>query len=310
MKEIIKAALLTCVLVFSSTWVFLTNVLNALNEFWLLQGLKNLPLILAAIMSIICSFASVYFSAINRITKLENWLISNVDKMIIIFVLANGFFYSIKSTLTWSFTDIKDLLSLEWTIFGISVTIFIVWMVSVTDYLNPKKPKNPIRTSLNPIEMSKFIQDKSLYFPQAKLLLSTIYMLFWNLLFLVFTTIIIYGVYAKATVLSQNAVVFTLFLCTNTILELMCDLKKFFGEKSDYLLKDARVTNLDIDVQNSIHKRGKDVLIAIEIIDDAVSISEEEKVRLKKALLGQFMEMLNEPPRKSQAIDSLEKNQP
>ena len=288
MKEIIKAALLTCVLVFSSTWVFLTNVLNALNEFWLLQGLRNLPLILAAIMSIICSFASVYFSAINRITKLENWLISNVDKMIIIFVLANGFFYSIKSTLTWSFTDIKDLLSLEWTIFGISVTIFIVWMVSVTDYLNPKKPKNPIRTSLNPIEMSKFIKDKSLYFPQAKLLLSTIYMLFWNLLFLVFT----------------------LFLCTNTILELMCDLKKFFGEKSDYLLKDARVTNLDIDVQNSIHKRGKDVLIAIEIIDDAVSISEEEKVRLKKALLGQFMEMLNEPPRKSQAIDSLEKNQP
>ena len=268
----------------------LTTFLGALCEFHVLSN-KPSPLValgIALCFSIIGSGIAICLLNTPKYTKVGNWLSANVFTLSLLYTLSNVFCSAVKSTVIWSYERIKELLSLEWTIIGVSITIFLVWNVIAIEYLDNKKPQKP--TDSSPVNVMRYIQSKSDFTFEAKSLLNNINLLLVNVLVLLFATAIVYIGAAEASVLNQNMVLLAFFLCTNTILGLFLDIFKYYFGRRKRLLADAKVTNADIMLQNQIKEEAEKVLDSIDVIDNLSNISAEEKKTMTLKILTSFLE--------------------
>ena len=287
MKTKIKIVIMTFFGLLAAFWLQLTTLLDALWEFRVLSDEAS-PLFtfgIALCFSIIGVVIAIYLLNTSKYTKIGNWLSANIFTLLLLYTLSNIFCCAVKSTVIWSYERIKELLSLEWTIIGISITIFLVWNVIAIEYLDNKKPQKP--TNSSPINVMRYIQSKSDF--KIKYLLNNINLLLVNVLALLFATAIVYIGTAEASVLNQNMVLLAFFLCTNTILGLFLDIFKYYFEKRKRLLADAKVTNADIMLQNQINEEAEKVLHSIDVIDNLSDTSAEEKEKMILKILTSFL---------------------
>lgn len=271
-------------------WFQLTTFLGALCEFQVLSNEPS-PLVvfgIALCFSIIGSGIAIYLLNTSKYTKVGNWVSTNVFTLLLLYTLSNIFCCAVKSTVIWSYERIKELLSLEWTIIGISITIFLVWNVIAIEYLDNKKPQKP--TTSSPLSVMRYIQSKSDFTFETKSLLNNINLLLVNILSLLFATAIVYIGTAEASVLNQNMVLLTFFLCTNTVLGLFLDIFKYYFGRRRKLLADAKVTNADIILQNQIKEKTAKVLDSIDVINNLPNTSAEEKEKMTLKILISFLE--------------------
>lgn len=290
MKTKTKIVIMTFFGLLVAFWMLSTTLLDALCEFHVLSN-KASPLFtfgIALCFSIIGAVIASYLLNTSKYTKIGNWLSANIFTLLLLYTLLNVFCCAAKSTVIWSYERIKELLSLEWTIVGISITIFLVWNVIAIEYLDNKKPQKP--TDSSPVKVMRYIQSKSDFTSETKFLRYNINLLLVNVLTLLFATAIVYIGAAEASVLNQNMVLLTFFLCTNTILGLFLDIFRYYFEKSKRLLADAKVTNADIMLQNQIKEEADKVLDSIDVIDNLSNISAEEKEKMKRIILTSFLE--------------------
>lgn len=296
MKAKVKIVIISFFGLLFAFWLQLTTILDALCEFHVLSDEPS-PLValgLALCFSIIGAGIAIYLLNTPKYTKVGNWLSANISTLLLLYTLSNIFCCAVKSTVIWSYERIKELLSLEWTIIGVSITIFLIWNVIAIEYLDKKKPQKP--TDSSPVNVMMYIQNKSDFTFETKLLLNNINLLLVNVFALLLATAIVYIGTSEATVLNQNMVLLAFFLCANTIIGLFLDIFKYYFEKRKRLLADAKVTNADIVLQNKIKEDAEKVLNSIKVIDNLSNISTEEKEKMTLKILTSFLE---ESPKES-----------
>lgn len=281
-KFVIGIFVLTLFLAF----IFFASFFNVFYEFELIteSSLLWASLVASLVFAIVCTIVAVIITKKEKETKFGNWLSNNIAKITLAYTLLTVFFISIRAEVTLTIEDIRETISLIWTIFGITIALFLIWSVVVMEYLEKRKPNMP--TSKFPTKIVLYISKKRSFYNDASFILSNITLLTVNLFELVVATIFTYISYSEVTVFLQSITTLTLLLSTNSIGGLFLDMLKPLNEKKKAMLQEAKVTSEDVDLQNEINEKTKIVIALIETIENIEKLSEEEK----KQFIGWLLE--------------------
>ena len=119
-------------------------------------------------------------------SKLLFWLGKNYPKLTIVWVMMIYTADSLKNTVSWTVEQVYNALSLQWTIFGLSMAIFLVWDGIVGDFLKSKQPRKPDQD--DKMEKYKFLLKKQSFSEDVETTFSNIILLTVNLFLLFFST--------------------------------------------------------------------------------------------------------------------------
>ena len=197
--------------------------------------------------------------------RFVNWLSMHSSKQVLFTVIFILGLSSLERNVIWTLDELKDVISLEWSIFSISITIFLVWNVLILDYLKRKKPQCPYDSF--PTYTWRYIQNKGKFYEKASSLFSSVSLLTVNLISLIVATAMTYISNTGITIWNQNVSIFSFFLCTNTIISLFLDILKPLNEEKSSMLQETKVTGKDIDLQNEIDSQISRTLMLLEEVD-------------------------------------------
>lgn len=185
---------------------------------------------------------------INK-SRFSLWMSKHYPKLLISYFLLIFALISIESQPIWAPEEISDVLSIQWTIFGLSLTIFLVWDVVIVDFLKKRQPKEYDPTDL--LQKYRSILEKESFSQDVETTFSTVILLTVNLFLLLLSTTLIYISAQSDTIFTQNVLHCSFFFTTNSIAFLFLDiLKPLQKEKAD-MLKRSNVSMEDIDNANA-----------------------------------------------------------
>lgn len=189
----------------------------------------------------------------------------------------NLFCMSLNIEKTMDYVNAKDLINVEWSIFSISIALFIFWHVYKTKQLYEKVKIESIEKlsidNINKRTISKLIAQAGLinqFFPLAILIV--------NFLFLIGLTNMIY--FAKNEILNSDQVLIKLgfYFSTNTLACLLLDIVwPIFVLRKD-LLKKVQVTKDECKLLEKTNEFIEKIDNARNNIKNNTEIDESEKV--------------------------------
>ena len=266
------------------------NVITAMVGFYIAVSFSFIATIILTIF-IIKQIKTI------KSTRFGNWLSLNYPKLILIYIILLLVFISIRPDIIWDYSDLKDVLSLEWAIFGISVAIFIVWNVLIVNYLKEIQPKE--ENSMSLFTKWEYIIKKGDFYETVSTMFNSVTFLVINLIVLTFATNSTYFLKQEVTLFNQNINIISLYLCVNTIILLLLDVIKPSYKEKIRMLKETKVTDNDIKVKNDAYDQIINLEDSFETIDAFDSINDEQKLKLK-------IELINKLFGKSQKIQETE----
>lgn len=251
---------------FIFAFLFLGAILICINNFveltdriWLRRAAE-----VSAAVALIGTVLTIVHSK-TRIgeTSFSFWFHKNTAKIIIGYILFLIALISIRNESAWTTEAVYDILSLQWMIFGLSLTIFLVWNVIIVEFLKRKQPKESDSDDL--LQKYKIVLEKHDFSQEVEVTYSTIILLTINLLLLLLSTSLIYIVAKPNSVLTQNILRCSFFLTTNSIICLFLDILKPLKKETTEMLKNNNVTKSEI---NNAH-------IALLFLDAMEGMKEE-----------------------------------
>lgn len=182
-----------------------------------------------------CCVAIVIASAINtgltvrntkrfRETRLSFWLEKNGPKLLLGYLLTIIALVSVKSELIWDANTASDMLSLQWSIFGLSLTIFLVWNVIIVEFLKNRQPKEPGSSEL--LQKYKLALEKRSFSKEIETTFFSVVLLTINLFLLLLSTSLTYIGAKSENIITQNILHCSFFFTTNSISCLFLDILK------------------------------------------------------------------------------------
>lgn len=243
--------------------------------------------LMAACICGVITIATVVFRVIsitlNLFTRLENFIAMNGANLFMLYLIAVICVGSLRAEVTMTLAELKEMVSFEWTIFNISITIFLVWSVIAQQFLKEKKPRRPdnytVKTAL------AYLQEKSSFHAEASNLFFSFYLLIANLFVLLIVSALVFLYVGDIALWLQTFVYIAFFLCTNTVSCLLVDVMKPF-------IKERRQLNESkLSIKDNEHLRSFSAILeqtenAIQKIDNDPNLSGNEKYALKEKLLN------------------------
>lgn len=233
--------------VFFFAVILVGSILICINKFidipgmvWFWRGL-----IISAVIAFIGVVLIVHITKCFKETKLSFWLGRNYPKLLMGYILTILTIVSINSQPTWDSNMVSEALSLQWTIFGLSLTIFLVWNVLMVDFLKGKQPKVSDSSSL--YQKYTLALDKRAYTQEIDTIFNSVVLLTINLILLLLSTVMIYIRMKPESIITQNILLCSFFLTTNSILCLFMDILLPLKKDKEELPNNNRVTQSDID---------------------------------------------------------------
>lgn len=288
MKNKWKILLAVFIVAFLGFLILFALFFNALFELNLISErlLKSGTCIATLIVSIFCEIVAIILLKSDKKTKFGNWISNNIAKIMLAYTLLTVFLASIHPDVVMDFSDIKEIISLCWTIFGISIAIYLIWNVVTMDYLEEMKPIKP-KSDL-PIKISVYIQEKSFFYSNAIWFFSNVNLLLINLYALIIASVLGYVIVREATILTQSITILTLFLCTNSIVSLFLDILKPYNKKKKAMLQETEVTKDDVELQNLIEEETKSMLKTVETVKSMNTVSDDIKTIVIAGLIESY----------------------
>ena len=225
-------------------------------------------------------------------SKLLFWLDKNSPKLTIVWVMMIYTTVSLENTVSWTVEQVYNALSLQWTIFGLSMAIFLVWDGIVGDFLKSKQPRKPDQD--DKMEKYKFLLKKQSFSEDVETTFSNIILLTVNLFLLLFSTSLVYIQNIPGKVYVQNIVLCSFNFSTGTIAMLFLEVLRPIKENRNKLLRENSVTKEEID-------RAKGEAIIQTLIKEEVRIimdSDKYTKEEKEEQIAIFLEALKEAARK------------
>lgn len=233
---------------FIFAFLFLGAILICINNFveltdriWLRRAAE-----VSAAVALIGTVLTIVHSK-TRIgeTSFSFWFHKNTAKIIIGYILFLIALISIRNESAWTTEAVYDILSLQWMIFGLSLTIFLVWNVIIVEFLKRKQPKKSDSDDL--LQKYKIVLEKHDFSQEVEVTYSAIILLTINLLLLLISTSLIYISAKPNSILTQNILRCSFFLTTNSIVGLFLDILKPLKKEKTEMLKNNTVTKSEIN---------------------------------------------------------------
>ena len=210
------------------------------------------------------------------------WLGKNGITINLALILAGMFLASFQTEVILPKNQLKELITVEWMIFAIAITIFVL-LVSrfkgLVDSAKPKKEEQNIYKRL--VELDK----KLIIHVNISAMFAMILLLFINVISLVFSTAFIYLITDEFTILSQNIVLFSFFSSVSVILNLFIEIIRPLYETKKKREKDLIVSKEDIQVYGTSARAIDDILKEYKEIENKLehknnlSLEEIELIR-------------------------------
>ena len=223
------------------------------------------------LISILSGFAlaSFIWLAINmelkkgKVTSVSNFMLNHLIDFITFICMLILFAYSVENKLIWNDkNEMIEVLKIEWTIFTLSIALFVFWPSIMGKYFNQNKFESEIRK--NPISIYIDLCKKRSLSLNLKWSSSTILYIIVNLAFLLFSTYNAF--FLEYNIFTQTIMIFSFYLSTNTIFKFTIDIV-------GVIFKMKRIYLSEFDVSVEELNKGK---------QDAESFSAEFKKLLEK----------------------------
>ena len=185
------------------------------------------------------------------------------------------------------FLELKEMISIQWTIFGISITIFLVWSFLLLKNLKSKKPQ--ASEELSPIKRFQYLHEKGVFYQNASASFSSITFLTINVLVLIFATGCVYVTENKVNLFNQSCVILSFYFCTNVLVEIFLDILKAIIEEKREILKDTKVSAQEVQEKNQIKEKTEKLLVTIDEIEKSKVFTEEQKEEIRTKLLFEYI---------------------
>lgn len=270
-------------LLFSAILICISNFVELTDRIWF-----GIAAVVSAAVALIGTVLIIVHGK-TRIgeTSFSFWFHKNTAKIIIGYILFLIALFSIKNEAVWTTEAVYDIVSLQWMIFGLSLTIFLVWNVIIVEFLKRKQPKE--LDSDDPFQKYKIVLEKHDFSQEVEVTYSTIILLTINLLLLLISTSLIYISAKPNLILTQNILRCSFFLTTNSIIVLFVDILKPLKRDKTEMLKNNNVTKSEFNtaqvailLQNALEEINEKLGLDIE------KYTQEEK----EILLNKFLNIL------------------
>lgn len=293
--QMIGISLMVIIITYGFVFLFLFSLLNIFVNFRLLAEKVALYVALGlsgafAILALV--FLILYWKS-SKSTKFGNWLRQRFPKTLLFYIIAVIICLSIREEIILSFDNMKDMISIEWGIFGISVTVFLVWNVVILQYLKSNKPIKSEKSSL--IKTWNYIENKGDFNFKASLLFNSATLLIINVFVLIWATTGLFITQDINTLLTQNTIIVSFYFSTNTLICLFMDIIGLFIIDKKEIMNDTKVTSEEIDFKNRINVVVNNILSLLLKVDTDKNLDEDKKKELKDELLQDITEKLYEP---------------
>lgn len=245
------------------------------------------PIVFTLIISSLIALLATYLSTISEIWR-SLWFSENCVGLLCCYTMLVVFLYSIKLDVCYSYEEMKSFIELQWTIFSISITVFVVWNALVLPFIDGKKPQGSEFTF--PVEKAIYIERRRIHTIRIKSTFMLIPIVFINLIVLLFSTA---SIFVKSTessfIVGQNLMIFSFYLCTNTLLILLDDIVRPLIEAKGNRLKETKVTKEDIEFVVRFRSGLAVIPQLIEAIDKSTAILPEQKEKIIMELLSELV---------------------
>lgn len=292
MLKIKEILLYIIIFVFSLLFSFLL-VFSLINNLYKFNLINVIALFVASIsISVFISIALVVLTILyihtKKPRKIFYWLNESYPKLVLGCILLILFSFSIQTEVLWSATEISEVLSIMWTIFGLSITIFLVWNVVIVNYLKGKQPWEKEEKDLG--ELYKYLTEKQLLAQDTKLIFNTVTLLVINLFVLIFATVSIYIIKQPESLFTQNITICAFYFCTNTLVSLFLDILRPLQKDKKELLDKNKVGQKELVAAEA----GAEIQMIIEVFNKTVNENNELTKEEKKELNIAFCDLLSE----------------
>ena len=273
------------------SFVFIFSLLRCVDKFVKIDSLLFFFVVIGC--SLLFSITNTILFAVDlnkqETTKISFWMNNNSSKMIITYVIVLLFLNSITEKNIWKADEINDVLNIEWTMLGLSITIFLVWEI-VLNYLKKRQPT--IDNDADFEKQYRFLQDKQSFSQKIDYYSLTILLLVINLILLLFSTALVYVSHIPENLLTQNLIICTFFFSTNTLLCLFLDVLKPFVKEGKQLKEKNKVTKDELDSAQASAIAQTVVDTIVNMVKESKEISEEHKSEFTIALLESLKESI------------------
>lgn len=283
---------LAFVAVFFFVVLLVGSILICINKFVALPGMVWFwrGMMISAIVAFVGTVLIVRSTKQFKETKISFWLGKNYPKVLIGYTLAVLTIGSINNQAIWTADMVYEVLSLQWTIFGLSLTIFLVWNVIMVEFLKTKQPKVSDSSSL--YQKYTLALKKKTYTQEINATFNSVVLLTINLILLLLSSTMIYINMKPESIITQNILLCSFFLTSNSIICLFMDILSPLKKDKEEMLKNNSITISDID-------KAYAAQFAQAIIDgitqgvmalDSDKYTEEDKKKLIVVYLTAFMD--------------------
>lgn len=235
-----------------------------------------------------------------KYSKFSFWIGKNYPKLIIAYVILIYALISVQNQINWTIEEVRDAVSLQWTIFGLSLAIFLVWNGIIVDFLKQKQPRS--RNEQNGIKKYELLMKKKAFSEEVETTFSSIILLTVNFFLLLLSTSLVYIQNLSQEIIVQNVVLCSFNFSLGTMSMLFIDILKPLKKEKTDMLKNNDVSKEDVD-------NAQTAVVAQAFIDgiekaimslDPEKYSEEEK----RKLIIEYLESFRDAARSSEASET------
>ena len=233
--------------VFSLTYLLLYTGLECISRFITIP--QTYIVCCASVFSVLASI--VVLICLNKTahkvksSKLSFWLDMNYPKLLTVYIFLVIIFTSIRNVPIWTKEEIENILSIQWTIFGLSLTIFLVWNVIIVEFLRKTQPKD--YNASDSIQQYQYLQQRILFSQNIEVTFSSVILLVANLFLLILSTVLVYITCVPTHIETQNMVICSFYFTTNSIVALFIDILRPLNKDKKDLLNENVVTKEELD---------------------------------------------------------------
>lgn len=295
MKNKIKLTVLLGLLylfIFFLSFLFFFSIANLLYNFQIIIAdlIGYIVLIASAVVSTLVFWVLIKISKRQKISKLKNNISEIFPAFLLFLLIICLIFVSIQSEISWSKEELKDLVSLQWTIFSLSITVYIVWEVLFSRILKDTKPKRKIEEGV--LSDLQYIQEKKVYRENIAQKFFVLIFLVLNIFVLLLATTVAYFPTYEVSVFGQALVVSSFYICTNTFIQMLLDIiMPIFSAKKE-AFKDVQVTDADISKFNKTTELLLKLSEALEKIDKIPELDDIKRKELKDNLISELLKLV------------------
>ena len=276
------------VLFFAASALLVHAILHCVQLFIPIKSEVVICILLGTCTLIAClCVVFIFRSSKRKESRLSVWINKNTSNLAISYTMLCIVVSSITDKVTWEPEEIKDIVAVEWTIFGLSLTIFLVWNI-VIDYLKRKQPV--ASENMDFVQKYNFLKNRQSFLSEVEAAFSSIVLLTVNLFLLIFSTGIVYLGRFLESIITQNVVQCTFYFTTNTIFMLFLEMLKPLRLEKKELKKANSVSNEELNKAQSLAFIQDVIDDGLKMILESDKYSDEQKKEMGQLYMKVFEE--------------------